>query len=139
MAQQRRRKRQTNSSPAKGLIIGATGLILVGGIAMIASRSLSGDTPDRQTPLPVLDYYNNSENLRGNVYSLQGTVKHRDRITGDSQLITLMVQTPSEERPMPVIIPGDIGATNIEPGFVLNMIVEVNAEGIPQATKILEL
>ena len=106
---------------------------------MILSRSLSGTTPDRHTPLPVLDYYNNSENLRGNVYSLEGTVKHRDRISDDAQIITLIVQTPSEELPLPVLIPNNIGPSNIEPGFILNLVVEVNADGIPQATKMLEL
>ena len=128
------RRAQSSVSPI-ALLIGAVLLAVaaIGGYFMLG-RTRQPDHP----PMNVADYVRNSLSLRGNRYLLEGAVDRRDRVTANGQIITLLTGANADGPPVPVMLPPGLKGANIEAGYRLRLIVEINKDGIPEAQSILE-
>jgi len=106
--------------------------ILAGGGFLVLNRSQAIDHP----ALSLEELRSNSLQLRDNLYSLEGTVNRRERVTADGQFLSLSVMHNGREEPVPVLIPSSVPSQNIESGYRLRMVVRINAQGIPEAEQI---
>ena len=118
--------------------------VLLAGIALLVIAALGGyfllgkgRKPDHP-PLNIRDYQTNSLSLRGNFYLLEGSVDRRDRVTNQGQIITLVTGAANDGATLPVFIPPGLKGANIESGYRLQMVVEINKDGMPEAREILE-
>ena len=119
-------------------------VVLVFGLVLIAAAAIAGffllgksSKPDFP-PLNVDDFKRNSLSLRGNKYFLEGTVDRRDRVTSGGQIITLFPGIDSKVNPIPVFLPAGLQGDNIEPGYTLRAVVEINKDGLPEARNIVK-
>ena len=111
-------------------------LLLLAGIAFVGWKVVSGKRQVDYPALNVNDFRNNSLSLRGNRYTVEGTVDRRDRVTAAGQLITLAVAGPAGDEPLPVLIPAGLKDANIEGGYRMKFVVKVNLDGIPVVEEI---
>jgi hypothetical protein len=122
--------RRASSSAHPGWILLAVGLVIA---ALAGGYFLFGRTSDPYrtlTPLPIADYLQNSNSLRGNVYKL-------DAVIGQS-----LAWSPSVGRlfsvevngdVLPVLVPPQFNSVNIERGQRFYFKVEVGDHGILHA------
>jgi len=82
------------------------------------------------SPLPVQDYLQNSNSLRGNIYKLEATVTQSlEYSPGGGRLFS--VDAGGEE--LPVLVPPKFNNINIERGQRFFFKIEVSDKGILQA------
>ena len=119
-------------------------LVLFVGLALLAAAAIGGyfflgkgSAPD-YPPLNVEDFRKNSLSLRGNTYLLEGTVDRRDRVTAKGQIITLLPGPDGKEAPIPLFLPAGLKGDNIESGYRLRAVVEINQDGLPEARSIVK-
>lgn len=128
------RRAQSSVSP----VVLLAGLALLGGAAVggffLLGRSSTPDFP----PLNVEDFRKNSLALRGNSYLVEGTVDRRDRVTAKGQIITLLPGPDGKDAPIPVFLPAGLKGDNIESGYRLRAVVEINQDGLPEARTIVK-
>ena len=128
-------RRAQSNVPLAAIVVG---LVLLAVVAFVGWKVVSGK---RQVDYPVLsinDFRNNSLSLRGNRYTLEGTVDRRDRVTNTGQIITLNVPNAAggDPEPVPVLIPSGVKDANIEGGYHMKFVVRVNQAGIPEVEEI---
>jgi hypothetical protein len=80
--------------------------------------------------LPVPDYLQNSNSLRGNVYKIEGTVLQSLQWSPTAGRL-FSVEVGSEV--LPVLVPRDFNSVNIERGQRFNFKVEVGDGGVLKA------
>ena len=128
------RRAQSSVSPVVLLI----GLALLAGVAIAGYFFLGkGSQPDYPA-LNVEDFKKNSLALRGNTYFLEGTVDRRDRVTAQGQIITLISGPEGSGHAIPVLLPAGLKGDNIESGYRLRVVVEINQDGLPEARSIVK-
>ena len=90
------------------------------------------------TPLPIEDIYSGANSLRGNEYTVEGTIDSRE--PRDSGLgITLLVDSDGSEEPVFIVVPPDVATINIERNSRYSFKVRVGEGGIPIATGVKRL
>jgi hypothetical protein len=128
------RRAQSSVSPVVLLI----GLALLAGAAVGGYFFLGKGSTPAYPPLNIEDFRKNSLSQRGNTYYLEGTVDRRDRVTAQGQIITLLPGPDGKEPPIPVLLPAGLKGDNIESGYRLRAVVEINQDGLPEARSIVK-
>jgi hypothetical protein len=108
---------------AAALLVGAlgAGYLLFGKIS---------DPYRTMTPLPVQDYLQNANSLRGNIYKLEATVTQSlDYSPSAGRLFS--VDAGGEE--LPILVPPEFNKINIERGQRFFFKIEVSDKGILKA------
>jgi hypothetical protein len=80
-------------------------------------------------PFPVLDYLQNSNSLRGNVYKLDGVVSEQLHYSKSARLISVEVNG----EPVSLIVPAELRDVNVQKGQRLLFKVEVGDKGVLKA------
>jgi hypothetical protein len=127
--------RRARSAPKTGwLLAGLVVLLLLIGIGGYFFGA-SG-TPYRATPeFPVDEYLATSTSLRGNTYRLTGAVLNSIAWSpSEGRLIS--VQPNNSNSPIPLVIPADLGETNIQKGQRFHFLVEVRDRGVVYAIEL---
>lgn len=119
-------------------------LVLLIGLALLAGAAVGGylilgkgSKPDYPS-LNAEDFQKNSLALRGNSYLVEGTVDRRDRVTSAGQIITLLTGPEGSGHAIPVLLPAGLKGDNIESGYRLRVVVEINQNGLPEARSIVK-
>ncbi len=108
---------------AAALLLGALG----GGYFLFGKAS---DPYRTMTALPVADYLENSNSLRGNVYKLDGTVsKSLEFSPVNGRLFSVAVGNDL----LPILVPPQFNSVNIERGQRFFFKIEVGDKGILKA------
>ena len=122
-------RRASSSAHPIWIAIGA-GLLLAalgGGYFLFGKAS---DPYRTMTALPVADYLQNSNSLRGNVYKLDGTVsKSLEFSPVNGRLFSVEVGADL----LPILVPPQFNSVNIERGQRFFFKVEVGDKGILRA------
>lgn len=125
--------RRASSSAHPVWIIAAIALLLG---AVAGGYFLYGRVSDPYrtiNKLPVEDYLQNSDSLRGNVYKLDGTVaKSLDWSSTAGRLFSVDVTTSNGDV-LPILVPPQFNHVNIEKGQRFIFKIEVAEKGILRA------
>jgi hypothetical protein len=108
---------------AVGLVVAA----LAGGYFLFGRTS---DPYRTLTPLPIPDYLQNSNSLRGNVYKLDATV---GQSLAWSPTVGRLFSVEANGEVLPVLVPPQFNSVNIERGQRFYFKVEVGDHGILHA------
>lgn len=110
----------------------ATVLVIV--VAVLGGRYLliRMNDPFRTIPQMEVDaYLENSDSLRGNVYKLEGTVLNSLAWTPtEGRLFSVEVDASSGAAILPVLIPPEFNAINIQKGQRFVIEIEVGRKGV---------
>lgn len=127
--------RRARSTPPPGWIIAGLAavilLIAVGGYFLGSSNKPYRAVPD----FPTEEYLKTSTALRGNTYRLSGAVLNSIAWSPEKGRL-ISVQPTGSDSPIPVVIPPDLGQTNIQKGQRFHFLVEVRESGILYATEL---
>lgn len=125
------------SSSAHPLWFVAAALLALGAIAGgFVMFNRSGDPYRAMTPLPVADYLENSNSLRGNTYKL------------DANLSQLIEWSPTAGRifsvevgtdVLPILIPASLNQVNLDRGQRYHFKIEVGDKGVLTARDITKI
>jgi hypothetical protein len=122
-------RRASSSAHPVWMLIAAVLLIgaLAGGYLLFGKIS---DPYRTMTPLPVQDYLQNSNSLRGNSYKLEATVSQTLKVVpSEGRLFSVDV----DGQELPVLVPPQFNSVNIERGQHFFFKVEVGDKGILKA------
>ena len=122
--------RRASSSAHPVWILVAALLVLV---ALAGGYFLFGKASDPYrtlTPLPIADYLENSNSLRGNVYKIEGSVMQSLKWTPTGGRL-FSVEVGNDV--LPVLVPPDFKSVNIERGQRFNFKIEVGDGGVLKA------
>jgi hypothetical protein len=123
--------RRASSSPHPVWILVAAALVLAaiaGGFVVYGRVS---DPYRTMTALPVQDYLENANSLRGNVYKLDATVAASlDWSATAGRLFSVEVNGPGGREMLPLIVPVEFNHVNIERGQHFLFKIEVGEKGI---------
>jgi hypothetical protein len=90
----------------------------------------AGDPYRGLTPLPVADYLQNSNSLRGNVYKLDATIAQLLQWSSNTgRLFSVEVNGDV----LPVLVPSQFNSVNIEKGQHFFFKIEVSDHGVLRA------
>lgn len=122
--------RRASSSAHPALILIAVALVIaaLGGGAFLFAHA--NDPYRGLTPLPVADYMQNSNSLRGNFYKLDATVVQPLQWSPSVGRL-FSVEVNGEE--LPVLVPSQFNSVNIEKGQRFFFKIEVGDHGILRA------
>ena len=119
--------RRASSSTHPVWILITVGLVLA---AIAGGYFLFGKASDPYrtlSPLPIPDYLQNSNSLRGNVYKIEGTVSQALQWSPTAgRLYSIEVG----DEVLPVLVPPDFKSVNIERGQRFNFKIEVGDRGV---------
>lgn len=108
-----------------------------GGKSLVAKKKTSFSDA---TQLPVSDFIENSNSLRGNEYVVEGTLDEKLRWTSDrGQVVSLKVKGDSGENFVPIEVPASLSSVNIEREQRYAFKVKLRQGGIPVAVDISRL
>lgn len=110
------------------LLIGVLVLAAIAGGYLLFGKA--SDPYRTLSPLPVPDYLQNSNSLRGNVYKIEGTVSQSLQWSATGGRL-FSVEVGGEV--LPVLVPPDFNAVNIERGQRFNFKIEVGDRGVLKA------
>lgn len=119
--------RRASSSAHPIWIVVTVALILAavaGGYLLFGKAS---DPYRTLSPLPVGDYLQNSNSLRGNIYKIEGTIAQSLQWSATGGRL-FSVEVGSEV--LPVLVPPGFNSTNIERGQRFNFKIEVGDRGV---------
>lgn len=127
--------RRASSSVDTWWIILAAGILLIallGGYLLFGGGKEGG--PYRtMTALPVADYLENSNSLKGNNYKVEGTIsKQLEYSPVNGRLFAVEVGSDL----IPILVPPDFGSTNVERGQRFDFKIEVVDKGILRAKEL---
>jgi len=106
-------------------------------VAFIGSQFFKGGTshPDHSTPaLDVSAYMENANSLRGNVYRLDGEVLNALAWSPTAGRL-IAVGPPGNTDVVPVLVPDEFKAVNIQKGQKFVFVLEVDERGILRVKK----
>jgi len=122
--------RRASSSAHPIWMIGAA---LLAVLAVTGGYAIYGRVSDpfrKMTPLPVHDYLENSNSLRGNVYKLEATIaKSIEWSPTAGRLFSVEVG----EEVLPILVPPQFNPLNIERGQRYRFKLEVGDKGVLRA------
>ncbi len=122
------------SAAIAGFLVAAFLLYRIVGGGMLGSSHANVGSAEE---LKLVDYLENANSLRGNVYRVAGTVEERIKWTPDKgRLISLDVSQGSTKSPVPVLVPDEFSQTNIERGAEMSFLVKVGQGGLLIAEKL---
>ncbi len=127
-----RRARSTQRfGPLLAGLAAALALIAAGGYFLGSSGK-----PYRTAPeFPAEQYLEESSSLRGNTYRLSGSVINSIAWSPtEGRLIS--VQVSGSNSPVPLVIPANLGDTNVQKGQRFDFLVEVRENGVLYATSL---
>ncbi|MEM9080480.1 MAG: hypothetical protein AAGC74_07315 [Verrucomicrobiota bacterium] len=117
------RRASSKSSPAATFGILAGVIILLGaGFFFVFNKKADGfDSP----PLPVADFQNNANSMRGNLHSVQGRI-HSITPRDNGKFIHLIVDDAGQEKHIPIVVPDTLTGTNLyrEQNYAFEVTVE---------------
>lgn len=121
-------RRASSSSSPTWLILAA--VVALAAIAAGYALYGKGSDPYRTlTPLPVQDYLDNANSLRGNVYKLDAVVaKSLDWSPTAGRLFSVDINSSSDV--LPILIPPQFNHVNVERGQRFHFKIEVAEKGI---------
>ena len=101
--------------------------IATASVLFFQSRSV----PFRAVPyLNPVDYYENSNSLRGNTYQLEGVIANALGSSQDKgRLFSLRIQSDGNVWPLPILVPPGYQILNIQRGQKYRIKVNVNDQG----------
>ncbi|MBE2180375.1 MAG: hypothetical protein IAE97_07880 [Chthoniobacterales bacterium] len=127
--------RRARSAPKIGWLLAA----LAAALLLIAAGGYflgTAGTPYRTAAeFPVEEYLTTSTSLRGNSYRLSGAVLNSITWSPDEGRL-VSVQPTGSQSPIPLVIPADLGETNIQKGQRFHFLVEVRESGILYVTSL---
>mgnify|MGYP002529802545 FL=1 len=130
----RRASSSLNTTAIVGIAVGVLFLIVAGALVLRKGRGETFDAP----PLPMEEVYSNANSLRGNEYTVEGTVDRRE--PRDSGLgISIVVDSDGEKLPLFIIVPDDVATINIERDVAYAFKVRFGEGGVPIATGVKRL
>src|SRR5277367_5448867 len=122
--------RRASSSVHPVWMLIAAGLLIA---ALAAGYFLFGKMSDpyrTMTSLPVQDYLQNSNSLRGNVYKVEATVT---QVLEVSRTVGRLFSVDAGGEELPILVPTQFNSINIERGQRFFFKVEVSDKGILKA------
>ena len=122
------------SSSAHPLWFAAAALLALGAIAggfFVFNRS--GDPYRTMTPLPVADYLENSNSLRGNTYKLDGTIAQAIEWSATAGRL-FSVEVGAEI--VPILIPASLNKINLDRGQRYYFKIQVGDKGVLTAEEV---
>lgn len=122
------RRASSSAHPAWLLLAGALVLAAVAGGYFLFGKA--SDPYRTLSPLPVGDYLQNSNSLRGNVYKIEGTVSQSLQWSATGGRL-FSIEVGNEV--LPVLVPPDFNSVNIERGQRFNFKIEVGDRGVLKA------
>ena len=129
--------RRASSKPNPAILLGVAAAIVA---AVFAGKSLIGRKPASFTdvaPLNMEDLLDNGHMLRGNEYSVEGSVDEKLQWTADrGQVVSLRVDTPGGDEFVAIEVPQELSSTNIEIRQKYAFRVKFREGGIAVATGI---
>ncbi len=129
--------RRASSKPNPAILLGVAAAIVA---AVFAGKSLIGRKPASFTdvaPLKMEDLLENGHMLRGNEYSVEGSVDEKLQWTADrGQVVSLRVDTPGGDEFVAIEVPQELSSTNIEIRQKYAFRVKFREGGIAVATGI---
>jgi hypothetical protein len=124
-----RRGSQKSSSNLPVLIL--AGAVLVAGASFLfSSRGHRSDTDSSSSSggFPVNDFLTNAQSLRGNRYTVEGSVvKTLEYVPESGRIIAVDVAG----NPLPLLIPKRLEALNVERGQRYRFAVTIDQRGVP--------
>ncbi len=123
------RRASSSVRPAWVLIAATVALVAVGAGYLLFGKV--NDPYRTMSVLPVQDYLQNSNSLRGNVYKVEGTVEQAlkwSRTTG--RLFSVGV---AGGEVLPILVPPEFNSVNMERGQRFHFKIEVGEEGVLRA------
>lgn len=84
------------------------------------------------TPLPVRDYLENSNSMRGNTYKMEATIESSIEVSRSGGRL-FSVNVVSENSLVPVLVPPQFNHVNIERGQRYFFKIEVGEKGVLRA------
>jgi hypothetical protein len=125
------RRASSSHNPLWILLAVIVGIAVIGGGYTIVGRA--NDPYRTMTPLPVRDYLENANSLRGNVYRLEGTVsKALEYSPTAGRLFAVDVDSTANGDVVPLLIPSRFNNENIERGQRYQFKIEVGERGVLQ-------
>jgi hypothetical protein len=123
-----RRAHQKVSGSRIWLVAASFLVLATGSVFLFQSR----EGPFRTVSvLPPMDYFENANSLRGNIYQLEGVITSS---LGSSQsqgrLFGLRVESRDGDLPLPILIPPDYREMNLQKGQRYRVKVRVGEDGI---------
>lgn len=121
--------RRARSTPNAALLVGGLVALL---LLIAAGGYFLGATgePYRTVPeFPVEEYLANSSSLRGNSYRLTGAILNSIAWSPQSGRL-ISVEPSGSDSPIPLVVPTELGETNIQKGQRFHFLVEVRENGI---------
>jgi hypothetical protein len=125
--------RRASSSNPSGKLVAAGGAV----VALLATAYAifgSAQDPFRTTsPLPVKEYLENANSIKGNTYRLEALVdKTLEVVPAAGRLFSVEAGGDT----LPLLVPATLNGTNIERGQKLHFRVQVNEKGLLVASEI---
>jgi len=129
-------RRASSGVNTQALLIGAFVLIIVlGGGYWFINRKPSGfDAP----VLDAISFRTNGRSLAGNKNQVTGVLIARE-IRSSSQIVTLEVKEDGDPVHVPIIIPEDFNAGNLNQKDTYTFLIEFNTDGVPVALAVTQL
>jgi hypothetical protein len=124
-----RRGSRQNSLKLPALIL-AGAILAAGASFLFSSRSIQSETDASSFSggFPVNDFLGNAQSLRGNRYSVEGTVvKTLEYVPESGRMIAVDVAG----NPLPLLIPKRLEALNVERGQRYRFAVTIDQRGVP--------
>ncbi|MHA3771088.1 hypothetical protein ACXR0O_06060 [Verrucomicrobiota bacterium sgz303538] len=123
------RRASSSTNPAWLILAAIVALAAIaGGYALYGKAS---DPYRTMTPLPVQDYLENANSLRGNVYKLDAVVaKSLDWSPTAGRLFSVDIGTGPNGDVLPILIPPQFNHVNVERGQRFYFKIEVAEKGI---------
>ena len=132
--------RRASTSPPPLRIVLALAVALA---AMVGGWLVYGRVSDpyrTMAPLPVADYLENANSLRGNVYKLNATIaKSLEWSATAGRLFSVETDGGRETEMLPVLVPPEFNHVNIERGQRFIFKIEVGEKGILRARDVRKL
>ncbi|MCU0796335.1 MAG: hypothetical protein MUF31_10410 [Akkermansiaceae bacterium] len=119
-------------------IVAALAALFFGGKFVLGGKSKEGKISG--TPLDMEMFTENANSLRGNSYTVEGTIDGKLQWTTDrGQVISLKVDSPGGPYFLGIEIPQDLAAVNIEREQPYQFLIRIRDGGIAVAEKIARL
>jgi hypothetical protein len=129
--------RRASSGINPGLLIG---IAIIVAMALLGGKLLIGRKADGFTGVGGLDvkaFLENANSMRGNEYSVAGTIDEKLRWTPDhGQVVSVKVETEGSSELIPIEIPPEFNQLNIEREQRYLFKIRIRQGGIPVATAI---
>src|SRR6476660_398621 len=122
------RRASSSAHPVWMLLVGVLVLAAVAGGYFLFGKA--SDPYRTLSPLPISDYLQNSNSLRGNVYKIEGTVAQALQWSPTKGRL-FSVEVGSDV--LPVLVPPEFNSVNIERRQRFNFKIEVGDRGVLKA------